>query len=244
LHLAKLGFGIEGWRLKFRDIDMRDSKTVEEIRDMRLRNGSWTLDRYRADIGEPPVDGGDQAVLVDRQNLVSGLTWAASKAADRHRSQGHRAGARRSGARRTGHGRSRTSPGSAAVGGARREAAGAPRCPASEPDDPLPQEIGPGRCTGDGYARHWPHFREVSMSEPPDPSPSSNRPTRRTIHCGPRMSRRSSRSASDEQGVIVTSPGLLRRLHDRPLPALDVAEGLAVAGGLPQRNARHRRLPR
>ncbi len=53
-----------------RDIDMRDSKTVEDIRDMRLRNGSWTLDRYRADIGEPAVDGGDQPVLVDRENLV------------------------------------------------------------------------------------------------------------------------------------------------------------------------------
>lgn len=72
-HLAKNGFGVEGWRLKFRDIDMRDSETVEKIRDMRLRNGSWTLDRYRADIGEATVDGGDQAVLVDRENLVR---WA------------------------------------------------------------------------------------------------------------------------------------------------------------------------
>jgi hypothetical protein len=43
---------------------------VEVIRDQRLRNGSWTLNRYRAEIGEPPVDGGDDAVLVDRQNLV------------------------------------------------------------------------------------------------------------------------------------------------------------------------------
>jgi len=71
--LAKNGFGVEGWRLKFRDIDMRDSETVEKIRDMRLRNGSWTLDRYRADIGEPAVEGGDQPVLVDRENLVK---WA------------------------------------------------------------------------------------------------------------------------------------------------------------------------
>ncbi|MFE2486056.1 phage portal protein [Streptomyces mirabilis] len=79
-HLAKNGFGVEGWKLKFRDIDMRDSKTVEDIRDMRLRNGSWTLDRYRADIGEPPVDGGDQPVLVDRQNLVK---WADMDAASK-----------------------------------------------------------------------------------------------------------------------------------------------------------------
>ncbi|MFI2078669.1 phage portal protein [Streptomyces triculaminicus] len=79
-HLARVGFSVEGWRLKFRDVDMRDSKTVEEIRDLRLRNGSWTLDRYRADIGEPPMDGGDQPVLVDRTNLVR---WADMDAASK-----------------------------------------------------------------------------------------------------------------------------------------------------------------
>ncbi|MCW2900944.1 MAG: hypothetical protein JWO67_3209 [Streptosporangiaceae bacterium] len=69
-HLVARGFGITGWHLKFEEVDMRDSKTVEDIRDQRLRNGAWTLDRYRAEIGEPPVDGGNTAVLVDRQNLV------------------------------------------------------------------------------------------------------------------------------------------------------------------------------
>lgn len=69
-HLTKLGFGVEGWRLRFRDVDMRDSETVEKIRDMRIRNGEWTLNRARADIGEPAVDGGDEPVLIDRQNLV------------------------------------------------------------------------------------------------------------------------------------------------------------------------------
>lgn len=78
--LAKNGFGVDGWKLKFRDIDMRDSKTVEEIRDMRLRNGSWTLNRYRVDVGEPAVEGGDQAVLVDRENLVK---WADMDAASK-----------------------------------------------------------------------------------------------------------------------------------------------------------------
>ena len=48
----------------------RDSVIIENIRDTRLRNGAWTLNRYRAEIGEPPVPGGDDAVLVDRQNLV------------------------------------------------------------------------------------------------------------------------------------------------------------------------------
>ncbi|MDI5965728.1 phage portal protein [Streptantibioticus silvisoli] len=69
-HIARQGFGVAGWHMKFRDIDMRDSATIEDIRDQRLRNGSWTLNRYRAEIGEPPVDGGDDPTLVDRQNLV------------------------------------------------------------------------------------------------------------------------------------------------------------------------------
>jgi phage portal protein BeeE len=71
--VTRNGFGIEGWKVKFRDIDWRDSLVIEQIRDMRLRNGAWILDKYRADIGEPPVPGGDQAVLVDRQNIV---VWA------------------------------------------------------------------------------------------------------------------------------------------------------------------------
>jgi hypothetical protein len=69
-HLGVQGFGISGWHLKFRDVDYRDSTIIEGIRDMRLRNGSWTLDRYRTEIGEPSVPGGSDAVLVDRQNLV------------------------------------------------------------------------------------------------------------------------------------------------------------------------------
>lgn len=69
-HLGVQGFGVTGWSLKFGDVDMRDSKTVEEIRDMRLRSGAWTLNKYRTEIGEPPTEGGDAALLVDRQNFV------------------------------------------------------------------------------------------------------------------------------------------------------------------------------
>lgn len=67
------GFTVTGYHMEFGEIDYRDSKTVEEIRDMRLRNGSIVLNRYRDEIGEPPVDGGDQAIIVDRQNMVK---WA------------------------------------------------------------------------------------------------------------------------------------------------------------------------
>ena len=69
-HLVRQGFGIVGWHLKFAEVDMRDSKTIEDIRDLRLRNGSWALNKYRTEIGEPPVDGGDQSVLVQRQTVV------------------------------------------------------------------------------------------------------------------------------------------------------------------------------
>jgi HK97 family phage portal protein len=72
-HIVRQGFGIHDWHVKFGDVDMRDSKTIEEIRDLRLRNGAYTLNRYRAEIGEPSVEGGDDPVLVDRQNLVM---WA------------------------------------------------------------------------------------------------------------------------------------------------------------------------
>ena len=63
-------YGVKDWHLKFGVVDWRDDEVIEMIRDQRIRNGSWTLNRARADIGEPPVDGGDDAVLIDRQNMV------------------------------------------------------------------------------------------------------------------------------------------------------------------------------
>lgn len=69
-HLLREAFGVEGWRAKFGDVDWRDDKVVEEIRDTRIRNGQWTINRAREEIGEPAVPGGDDPVLVDRQNLV------------------------------------------------------------------------------------------------------------------------------------------------------------------------------
>lgn len=77
LILEKLNFvilqayGVEGWKIKFGEVDYRDDLVLEQLRDMRLRNGTWTQDRYRDDIGEPPVEGGDIPVLVDRQNLIA-----------------------------------------------------------------------------------------------------------------------------------------------------------------------------
>ena len=63
-------YGVEDWALFFGTVDWRDDYVLEQIRDLRIRNGTWAVNRARADIGEPPVPGGDVAVLVDRQNMV------------------------------------------------------------------------------------------------------------------------------------------------------------------------------
>jgi len=63
-------YGITEWTLKFGVVDWRDDEVIELIRDQRIRNGSWTINRARADIGEPPIEGGDDPILVDRQNMV------------------------------------------------------------------------------------------------------------------------------------------------------------------------------
>ncbi|MEV8480368.1 phage portal protein, partial [Streptomyces sp. NPDC051173] len=69
-HLLMRGFGITDWHLEFAEIDFRDSKVVEEIRQIRLNSGAYTVNRWRAEIGEPPIDGGDDAILLDRQGPV------------------------------------------------------------------------------------------------------------------------------------------------------------------------------
>jgi hypothetical protein len=69
--LTREAFKIEGWEIVFAEVDWRDDKVVEDIRDMRLHNGSWTLNDYLAEIGKPTIGpAGDVHVLIDRQNLV------------------------------------------------------------------------------------------------------------------------------------------------------------------------------
>jgi Phage portal protein len=63
-------YGVTDWILKFGVVDWSDDLVIEQIRDLRIRNGTWTLNKARADIGQPPVDGGNDPVLIDRQNMV------------------------------------------------------------------------------------------------------------------------------------------------------------------------------
>jgi hypothetical protein len=72
-HLLVKAYDISDWTLRFGAVDWRDDEVIERIRDLRIRNGTWTRNRAAADIGEPPIPGGDDAVLIDRQNMV---LWA------------------------------------------------------------------------------------------------------------------------------------------------------------------------
>lgn len=69
-HLAMVGFGIIDWTMRFAEIDWRDDKTLDDIQDSRVRGGRMTINAARAEIGQPPVEGGDEAVIIDRQNMV------------------------------------------------------------------------------------------------------------------------------------------------------------------------------
>lgn len=79
LLLEKLNFrllrsqGVTGWKFQFGEVEYRDSVTVENIRDQRLRNGSYTLNDYLAEIGKETISdqqGGNLHVMVDRQNII------------------------------------------------------------------------------------------------------------------------------------------------------------------------------
>lgn len=70
-HIAVHGFGVQGWHTAFNRTDYRDDKVIEDIRDQRIRNGTWTINRARADAGEPGVAGGDVPVIIARQDIVA-----------------------------------------------------------------------------------------------------------------------------------------------------------------------------
>lgn len=70
-HLARRAFKItEEWTCRFADIDWRDDKVIDEISSSRLKDGRWTLNRARAEIGEGPVPGGDDAVIALSREVV------------------------------------------------------------------------------------------------------------------------------------------------------------------------------
>lgn len=70
-HLVQKGFGISGWHLEFAEVDFRDSLTVEQVRDTRLKSGAYTINDWRAELGKPPIDGGDVAIVELRSGAIA-----------------------------------------------------------------------------------------------------------------------------------------------------------------------------
>lgn len=69
-HIVQVGFGVTDWRIRFGEIDYRDSKTVADIQFQRTQSAAYTVNRWRQEIGEPDVPGGDDPFLMTRQGPV------------------------------------------------------------------------------------------------------------------------------------------------------------------------------
>ncbi len=63
-------YQVTDWHLQFGTVDWRDDIILEQIADLRIRNGRWTANVARAVIGLPPIKGGDDAFIVDRAAMV------------------------------------------------------------------------------------------------------------------------------------------------------------------------------
>lgn len=69
-YILQQGFGVEDSRCKFGEVDWRDDAVIEEISHTRITDGRWTINRGRDEIGEPPVPGGDDAVIIQTRDVV------------------------------------------------------------------------------------------------------------------------------------------------------------------------------
>ena len=63
-------YDVKDWHLQFGLVDWRDDMVIEQIADLRVRSGRWTLNKSREVVGEPPVPGGDDAIIVMRQDMA------------------------------------------------------------------------------------------------------------------------------------------------------------------------------
>lgn len=68
--ILQQGFGVDDFRCDLEDIDWRDDAAIEEISHLRVTDGRWTINRGRDAIGEPPVEGGDDAVIIQTRDIV------------------------------------------------------------------------------------------------------------------------------------------------------------------------------
>lgn len=70
-HLIKVGFKIQGWHFEFAEVDFRDSLTVEQVRELRLKYGAYSVNDWRAELGKQPIPGGDTNIVDTRTGIVA-----------------------------------------------------------------------------------------------------------------------------------------------------------------------------
>lgn len=68
--ILEQGFGATDFKCTFGEVDWRDDEVIENISHLRITDGRWTINRGRDEIGEPPVDGGDDAVIIQTRDVV------------------------------------------------------------------------------------------------------------------------------------------------------------------------------
>lgn len=70
-HIVQQGFAITDFHLEFPQVDYRDSEVVEKIREQRLKFGAFTVNDWRNEIGKPPIEGGDTAIIDTRTGITA-----------------------------------------------------------------------------------------------------------------------------------------------------------------------------
>src|SRR5207249_5836582 len=70
------GFGYEDYTISAHYADFRDKKVVTDIQNSRIQNGTLTINEARGETGKPPVDGGDEAVIITRAGATSIKSFA------------------------------------------------------------------------------------------------------------------------------------------------------------------------
>jgi HK97 family phage portal protein len=70
-HLIKVGFKIQDFHFEFAEIDFRDSITVEQVRELRLKYGAYSVNDWRAELGKQPISGGDTNIIDTRTGIVA-----------------------------------------------------------------------------------------------------------------------------------------------------------------------------
>ena len=67
----KLGLGIDDLTVSTRYGDYRDKDSVAKIQDMRIRNGTLTVNEARAEAGKEPVKGGDVSIFASGREVIA-----------------------------------------------------------------------------------------------------------------------------------------------------------------------------